>query len=103
MTRELYVHLHFRGLIITDSLSAKAISDAPLSLTVPEASVDAIRAGDDMVLFNSTGTTSGDLALAGAVSTAIVTAVSSGTLARARLVTAAAKVLIAKQVNVCAT
>jgi beta-N-acetylhexosaminidase len=103
VTRELYVHLHFRGLIITDSLSAKAISDAPLSLTVPEASVDAIRAGDDMVLFNSTGTTSGDLALAGAVSTAIVTAVGSGTLARVRLVTAAAKVLIAKQINVCAT
>jgi beta-N-acetylhexosaminidase len=101
VTRELFGHLHFRGLIITDSLSAKAISDAPLSLTVPKASVEAIAAGDDMVLFNSTGTTSGDLALAAGVSHAIVAAVSSGALARGRLIAAAAKVLSAKQINVC--
>jgi hypothetical protein len=68
---------------------------------VPKASVEAIAAGDDMVLFNSTGTTSGDLALAAGVSHAIVAAVSSGALARGRLIAAAAKVLSAKQINVC--
>jgi beta-N-acetylhexosaminidase len=103
VTGELYGHLHFRGLVITDSLSAKAISNGPLSLTVQGASVEAIAAGDDMVLFNSTGTTSGDLALAAGISRAIVAAVSSKSLARARLISAATKVLIAKHENVCAT
>jgi beta-N-acetylhexosaminidase len=103
VTRELYVHLHFHGLIITDSLSAKAISDAPLSLSVPEAAVEAIAAGEDMVLFNSTGTTSGDLAMAASVSKAIVAAVKAGKLARARLISAVTKVLAAKQVDICAT
>jgi beta-N-acetylhexosaminidase len=87
VTGELNAHLHFRGLIITDSLSAKAISDAPLSLTVPEASVEA----------------RGDLALAASVGRTIVAAVKSRQLARGRLISAVAKVLTASRINVCST
>ena len=42
--------LGFEGLVLTDSLSADAISD--LGISVPEASVQAVAAGADMVLSN---------------------------------------------------
>jgi len=44
--------LGFNGLVITDSLSAEAIS--ALHLSVPQAAVEAVAAGADMVLFQST-------------------------------------------------
>src|SRR5262245_6629877 len=50
-TTVLREQLHFSGLIITDSLSATAIRSA--GYTVPAASVKALGAGADMVLFNA--------------------------------------------------
>ena len=101
VTGELRGALGFRGLIVTDSLSAGAITDPPLSLSVPKASVEALQAGDDMVLFGSTGSTNGDLALAASTSNAIVAAVDSGALPKSELVNAAAQVLAAKKINLC--
>jgi len=102
VTGELRETLGFKGLIVTDSLSAGAIEDPPLSLSVPNASVEALEAGNDMVLFGSTGTTSGDLALAASTANAVVAAVTSGALTKSQLVNAAAEVLAAKKVNLCA-
>ncbi len=101
VTGELRDTLGFKGLIITDILSEAAISDRPLSLTVPEASVVALEAGDEMVLFGSTGSTSGDLSLAASTSQAIVTAVTDGKLPKAQLLNAVEEVLAAKKVNLC--
>ena len=101
VTGELRGALGFRGLIVTDSLSAGAITDPPLSLSVPKASVEALQVGDDMVLFGSTGSTNGDLALAASTSNAIVAAVDSGALPKSELVNAAAQVLAAKKINLC--
>jgi beta-N-acetylhexosaminidase len=103
VTRVLRAKLGFRGLIITDSLSAKAISDTPLSLTVPEASVQALEAGNDMVLFGPSGSTSTDLDTAAAIRAAILSAVAAGQLSRTQLVRAAAEVLSAKKVRLCPT
>ena len=101
VTQELRDTLGFKGLIMTDSLSADAISNPPLSLTVPEAAVEAIEAGNDMVLFNSTGSTDDDLALAASTSSAIMAAVNAGHISHSQLVAAAAEVLAAKKVNLC--
>lgn len=95
--------LHFKGLIITDSLSAGAIADPPWSLSVTQASVEALQAGEDMVLYNSSGSVSADLAEAAAISKAIVGAVNSKALSSSTLVAAAAQVLAAKRVDVCRT
>jgi beta-N-acetylhexosaminidase len=101
VTGELRDTLGFKGLIITDSLSAGAISDPPLSLSVPKASVMALEAGNDMVLFGSTGSTSSDLSLASQTSGAIVSAVTSGAYPKSALVAAVAQVLQAKKINLC--
>jgi beta-N-acetylhexosaminidase len=93
--------LGFKGLIVTDSLSAGAIADPPLSLGVPQASVDALEAGDDMILYGSSGTTSGDLSIAASTSNAIVAAVNSGRLRKSELVNAVAQVLTAKTIDLC--
>ncbi|MHB1488310.1 MAG: glycoside hydrolase family 3 N-terminal domain-containing protein, partial [Acidimicrobiales bacterium] len=53
--------LHFDGLVLTDSLSAGAITQA--GYTVPSAAVAAIAAGADMVLFGSTLTPANTVAL----------------------------------------
>jgi beta-N-acetylhexosaminidase len=98
---ELRRTLGFKGLIVTDSLSALAISDPPLSLSVPEASVAALRAGDDMVLFSLTATSGEDLSVAASTSDAIVAAVNAGTLLKSQLVSAVAHVLNAKNINLC--
>jgi beta-N-acetylhexosaminidase len=94
--------LGFKGLIVTDSLSAGAIADPPLSLSVPQASVDALEAGNDMVLYGSTGSTSGDLSIAASTSNAIVAAVNSGHLRKSELVNAVAQALTAKKIELCA-
>ena len=87
--------LHFRGLILTDSLSALAIAD--LGLDVAQATVDAITAGADMVMFGT-----GDPAqVTASIDAALVAAVASGQISETRLVDAAAHVLSAKGVALC--
>lgn len=102
VTGELRDTLGFGGLIVTDSLSAGAIGDPPVSLTVPQASAEALEAGDDMVLFGLSGSTSGDLATAAAAAAEIAGAVTAGSLARSQLVAAVEQVLTAKHVDLCA-
>lgn len=99
--------LGFHGLVLTDSLSAGAISAA--GYTVPTASVAAIVAGADMVLFGSTLTAAQTQLLSpanvGASVTAIVAAlagaVQNGRLPAARLDDAVLHVLAAKGVDPC--
>jgi beta-N-acetylhexosaminidase len=87
--------LHYRGLILTDSLDALAISD--LGLSVAQASVESIAAGADMVLFSS-GQQAQVLA---SIQSAVVGAVGDGQLSKSELVAAAGKVLSAKEVELC--
>jgi beta-N-acetylhexosaminidase len=93
--------LDFSGLIVTDSLSAGAIS--ALHLAEPAASVKALAAGDDLILFGSPSSPSASLALAAKISTAVVNAVNARTLSRATLVSAAAQVLAARNQLSCPT
>jgi beta-N-acetylhexosaminidase len=94
--------LGFKGLIVTDSLSAGAIS--ALHLAEPAASVIALAAGDDLILFGSPTSVTASLTLAAKISTAIVNAVTKGTLAKSTLVAAAAQDLAARnQLNCTAT
>jgi len=87
--------LHFRGLILTDSLSAGAIAD--LGLSVAQATVEAIAAGADMVMFAS-----GDPAQVTAdIDAAMVMAVDDGQVPQTRLVDAVTQVLQAKGVDLC--
>jgi beta-N-acetylhexosaminidase len=92
--------LGFKGLIVTDSLSAGAIS--ALHLAEPAASVLALGAGDDLILFGSPTSVAASLVLAGKISAAIVTAVTKGTLAKSTLVAAAAQDLAARNPLTCA-
>jgi beta-N-acetylhexosaminidase len=95
MTGLLRHQLGFRGLILTDSLSALSVQDA--GYNVPQAAVRAIEAGADMVLFNSPdpGVTANDV-IAG-----IASAVTSGRLPAAKLDDAVQQVLSAKKVSLC--
>lgn len=90
--------LGFTGLIVTDSLSAGAI--VAIGLSVPDASVAALVAGADMVLYsvdagNATST-------ARAVAASIAAAVLTGRLPRAQLIASVTRVLAAKHVDLCA-
>lgn len=91
--------LNFKGLIVTDSLSAGAIS--ALHLAEPAASVMALQAGADLILFGSPTSPAKSLALAGGISDAIVAAVNNGTLLKSILVTAAAQVLVTNNTVSC--
>src|SRR6202167_3549561 len=75
--------LGFKGLIVTDSLGAGAIS--ALHLSVPAASVLALAAGDDLILFGSPTSVTASLAQAAQISNAIVQAVHDGVIGRAAL------------------
>ena len=88
--------LGFKGLVITDSLSAGAIQQ--IGLTVPEATVRAIEAGADMVMYNTLNpmTTFKDSVAA------LNQAVSSGALSRTRLISAVEKILAARNMDLCA-
>jgi beta-N-acetylhexosaminidase len=88
----------FTGLLMTDSLSAGAITDAHVSLTA--AAVDAIAAGANDVLFGLPATSSA-LATANAITEAIFNAVATHRITRATLVDDASQVLVAKSVNLC--
>jgi len=92
--------LGFSGLIVTDSLSAGALSARHIS--VPQAAVDALRAGSDEVLFGIPAAPATSLSLALQVRAAIVAAVVHHTLLRTTLVAAAAQVLAVRH-NLCAS
>jgi beta-N-acetylhexosaminidase len=97
ITRVLRQQLGFSGLVLTDSLSAGALSSPGYS--VPAASVAALAAGADMVLYNA------DPGSAAPVMTQIVQAVRAGVragkLSRSRLQDAVAHILAVKHVNLC--
>lgn len=94
---ELRTTLGFHRLVLTDSLSAGAISGAGYS--VPAASVRALAAGADMVLYGAGATHVA--ARTSRTVTAIVDAVGNGTLQRRRLQTAVVHVLRVKHVELC--
>jgi beta-N-acetylhexosaminidase len=96
ITYELRGKLGFHGLVITDSLTAKAISSA--GFTLSRAAVQALRSGADMVTFSGT-TNVGSRTTA--IADAIVNAVGNGSLARSRLIDAAAHVLGVRHINLC--
>jgi beta-N-acetylhexosaminidase len=86
--------LGFGGLVLTDSLSALAVTGAGYS--VPRAAADAIEAGADMVLFDSaTAAATGDIIAS------IVSAVTSGRLPVSRLDSAVQHVLATKKITLC--
>ena len=87
--------LGFGGLVLTDSLSALAVADAGYS--VPQAAARSIKAGADMVLFDSAtaGITTNDIVAS------IVSAVTSGRLPVSRLDAAVQHVLAAKNISLC--
>jgi beta-N-acetylhexosaminidase len=87
----LRAQLGFRGLIVTDSLSAGALS--AIHLGVPLASARALEGGADMVLAGSPPSPSASLQLAAETSLVIQQAVKAGTLSTATLQSAAAQVL----------
>lgn len=91
--------LGFRGLIVTDSLSAGAIS--ALHLAEPAASVIALGAGDDMILFGSPTSVSASLTLAAKISSAIVNAVTDHALPKVILIADAAQDLAARNQLTC--
>jgi beta-N-acetylhexosaminidase len=95
ITDVLRQQLHFTGLVMTDSLSAGAIETAGYS--IPTATVAALAAGADMILFTANdvpGTTHDTVQ-------AIVSAVSAGTLSRGRLTEAVNHILAVKKINLC--
>jgi beta-N-acetylhexosaminidase len=103
----LRAQLGFNGLVLTDSLSAGAITAA--GYTVPQAAVAAIEAGADLVLFGSTLTTA-DTALLSpsnvaatqhAIINALAAAFNAGDLTSTRLNEALTHVLIAKGLTIC--
>jgi beta-N-acetylhexosaminidase len=99
--------LGFRGLVLTDSLSAGAIAAA--GYDVPGAATAAVEAGADSVLFGSTLTPADIRLLSPANVTATVTAivdrivaaVGRGAIAESRLDSAVVEVLVAKGVAPC--
>jgi beta-N-acetylhexosaminidase len=95
--RELRGRLGFHGLVVTDSLSAGAVSGAGYS--VPRAAVRALQVGADMILFNAAP--DDVAALTDRIVRAIVRAVANGDLPLQRLRTAAVHVLEAKHARVC--
>ena len=89
--------LHFKGLIVTDSLTAGAISAT--GLTLPQAAVAALRAGADLLLYQASG---GSIdATTNGVVHGIVEAVAGGELSKSQLVAAVSYVLAAKKVGLC--
>lgn len=99
VVHELRQNLGFTGLIMTDALSAGAIS--AIHLSPQAAAVEALQAGADMVLAGSPTTPSASLALARSIASALDAAVSSATLPLAQLRAAAAQVLATRNLIAC--
>jgi beta-N-acetylhexosaminidase len=93
---ELEGKLHFHGLVITDSLTAGAVSGAGFS--VPAAAVQALRSGADMVMFGLVNNVSAETT---AIANAVVSAVADHRLDRSRLIAADEAVLSVRHVNLC--
>jgi beta-N-acetylhexosaminidase len=89
--------LHFRGLIVTDSLTALAITAT--GLTPPQAAVAALGAGADLLLYQVPASIVD--ATTNEMVHGIVEAVESGELSRAQLVGAVSHVLAAKKIEAC--
>jgi beta-N-acetylhexosaminidase len=87
--------LGFRGLVITDSLSALAVQDVGYS--VPQAAARAIEAGADMVLFN----TPDPEVTTNAMIASITSAVTSHRMSVTRLDDAVQHVLRVKNASLC--
>jgi len=98
ITTVLRDRLGYQGLVITDSLSAIALS--AIGYSVPAAAVAAIEAGADLVLYDAHPAEMAPLT--NQVVAALVSAVGSGKLDRGRLVSAVAHILTAKGVDLCA-
>jgi beta-N-acetylhexosaminidase len=96
ISSELRGKLGFKGLVVTDSLSAKAISAAGFG--IPAAAVQALRSGADMVMFDLKGDVASQTS---SIASAITNAVAGGHLARSRLVDAAGHVLAVRHVHLC--
>jgi beta-N-acetylhexosaminidase len=94
---ELRNRLGFHRLVLTDSLTAGAVSAA--GYNVPAASVRALAVGGDMVLYNAPRNVVAKRTRR--VVRTIVRAVASGDLARSRLEAAVVHVLRAKHVDLC--
>jgi beta-N-acetylhexosaminidase len=88
--------LGFHGLVVTDSLSALAVSHAGYSVT--QAAVRAVAAGDDLLLY---GPTSYPIQVGEQIVSALATAVRSGQLSRGELDRAAVRVLAVKHLRAC--
>jgi beta-N-acetylhexosaminidase len=93
--------LGFGGLIVTDSLSAGALS--AIHLGVPAASAKAITAGADIVLAGSPPSPGASLQLAAQTSNALQQAEAAGALSLATLQSAAAQVLASVNTLTCST
>jgi beta-N-acetylhexosaminidase len=101
--------LGFSGLVMTDSLSAGAITQAGYGL--PQAAVAAIAAGADMVLFGSTLTPTQTAMLTpqsvsettAEIVSAIVHATQTGVLSPARLTEADEQATSADRVDLCSS
>jgi beta-N-acetylhexosaminidase len=91
--------LGFKGLVITDSLSA--ISLSAIGYSVPAATVAALEAGADMILFNADASAVEELT--NQIVSAVVSAVGAGKLTRSQLVGAVAHILTTKGVQVCSS
>ncbi len=91
-------HLHFKGLILTDSLIAGAIKAT--GLTLSQAAVEALRAGADLLLYQASGGSIDETT--NEIVHAIVEAVGNGVLSRSQLIGAVSYMLAAKGVNLCA-
>jgi len=103
----LHTQLGFHGLVVTDSLSANAITTA--GYTTAGAAAAAVEAGADMVLFGSTLTPAETALLSPAnvsasavqMINAIIAAVQSGVLAVDRVDQAVLDILMAKGISAC--
>lgn len=88
----------FRGLVMTDSLSAGAIRATGLSL--PQAAVAAVMAGAQMILYS--GQTSADITAQGqGIIRAVTKAVDNGHLSKSQLAAAVLAILRVKSIDPC--
>ena len=99
MTTVLRDQMHFQGLIMTDSLSAGALSAAHLSLT--GASIAALAAGADEILF-SVPSSGRALTTAHQITESVLAALAHNKITRHQLLAAAAQVIKAQGANLCA-
>ena len=93
--------LGFTGLVMPDSLSAAAISAEHLN--VQNASVVALAAGEDMVIYGQPSTLAPSLNMAKSISVTLIHAVQSGSLSKSLVVDAVQQVLKAKGITSCST